>query len=95
MKVRLAGDTLLLVEFEPIIDPLVNERVVELGRALRTRRMPGVRDIVPGYSALGVHFDPLRTDLAALERAVAAEGHAPSAPTLDVLRTRVSELARS
>jgi KipI family sensor histidine kinase inhibitor len=76
MKVRLAGDTLLLVDFEPVIDPLVNERVVELAHALRARRLPGIRDIVPGYCALGVHFDPLRTDLSALQRAVAAEGHA-------------------
>jgi KipI family sensor histidine kinase inhibitor len=74
MKVRLAGDSLLLVEFEPAIDPLINERVVELGHALRARHMPGVRDIVPGYCALGLHFDPLRTDLAALERAIEADG---------------------
>jgi KipI family sensor histidine kinase inhibitor len=76
MKIRLTGDTLLLVEFEAIIDPLVNERVVELGQALRARKLPGIRDIVPGYCALGLHFDPLRTDLSALERAVAADGHA-------------------
>ena len=82
MKVRLAGDTLLLVEFEPAIDPLVNERVVELGHALRARQLPGVRDIVPGYATLGVHFDPLRTDLLALERAVGVEGR-----TLETITT--------
>jgi inhibitor of KinA len=74
MTLRLAGDTLLLVEFEPVIDPLVNERVVELGDAVRARRVPGVRDVVPGYCTLGIHFDPLRTDLAALERAVVSKG---------------------
>lgn len=81
MNVRLAGDTLLLVEFEAAIDPLVNERVVELGRALRARRLAGVRDVVPGYCALGVHFDPLRIDLTALERVVAADGRALEAIT--------------
>lgn len=76
MKVRLAGDTLLLVDFAPIIDPQVNARVVALGHAVRRRDVPGVRDVVPGYRSLGIHFDPLRTDLVALERTVRAEGHA-------------------
>ena len=71
MKVRLAGDTLLLVEFEP----------ADRSRGQRARRsrwrtrcgsvgVDGVRDVVPGYCSLGVHFDPLQTDLAALERAI-------------------------
>lgn len=75
MKVRLAGDTLLLVDFEPVIDPQVNGQVVALGHAVRRRAVPGVRDVVPGYRSLGIHFDPLRTDLVALERTVRAEGH--------------------
>lgn len=37
----------------------------------------------------------LQFALEVLAAALAAEGHAPSAPTLDVLRTRVSDLARS
>jgi KipI family sensor histidine kinase inhibitor len=87
MTLRLAGDTLLLVEFEPVIDPLVNERVVALGRALRTRRVPGVRDVVPGYCTVGIHFDPLRTDLAALERVVESEGrHLEGVTTLPAAR---------
>jgi inhibitor of KinA len=73
MRVSLNGDTLLLVEFEPVIDPLVNARVVALGSAVRARAVPGVRDVVPGYCALGIHFDPLRTDLLALERLVGRE----------------------
>jgi KipI family sensor histidine kinase inhibitor len=76
MKVRLAGDTLLLVEFEPVIDPQVNAQVVALGHAVRRCAVPGVRDVVPGYRSLGIHFDPLRTDLVALERMVRAEEHA-------------------
>lgn len=70
MKVRLAGDTLLLVQLEPAIDPDVNARVVSLASAMRRRGLAGVRDVVPGYASLGVHFDPLRTDLGAIERAL-------------------------
>jgi inhibitor of KinA len=73
MNVRLAGDTLLLAEYEAGIDPVVNARVVALGEALRQRRIDGVRDVVPGYASLGIHFDPLRTDLRELERALRTE----------------------
>jgi KipI family sensor histidine kinase inhibitor len=91
MKVRLAGDTLLLIDFDPAIDPLVNARVVELARAVRRCGVPGVRDVVPGYCSLGIHFDPLRTDLMLLERVVRSEGQAlealdglPEARTVEI-----------
>lgn len=83
MRIRPAGDAMLLVEFEPVIDPLVNQRAIELGRLLRARAVPGVRDIVPGYCSLGIHFDPLRTDLAALDRAITEDGR--GAATVETL----------
>jgi KipI family sensor histidine kinase inhibitor len=67
------GDSMLLVEFEARIDPTVNQRVIALGNRLRGRNARGILDVVPGYCALGVHFDPLQTDLAALEQAIAAD----------------------
>jgi KipI family sensor histidine kinase inhibitor len=73
MNVRLAGDTLLLAEYEPAVDPDINARVVALAAAVRRRGVAGVRDVVPGYSSVGVHFDPLRTNLGALERALRAD----------------------
>jgi KipI family sensor histidine kinase inhibitor len=85
VKVRLAGDTLLMADFDPVVDPEVNARVVALGNAVRNRGLEGVRDVVPGYCVLGVHFDPLRTDLGALERIVRAEATAldAAAPSAD------------
>jgi len=74
MQIRHAGDAMLLVELEQVIDPLINQSAIELGRLLRAREIPGVRDVVPGYCSLGIHFDPLRTDLAALERAIREDG---------------------
>lgn len=74
MVTRLAGDSMVIVEIAPVIDPIVNERAIEMGARLARRALPGVRDIVPGYCTLGVHFDPLRTDLGALERAIEEEG---------------------
>ena len=67
---------MLLVELEPAIDPVINERAIMLASRIRARAARGVRDVAPGYSTLGVHFDPLQTDLAALERAIETDGAA-------------------
>ena len=64
---------MLLIELEPVIDPLVNERAITLASRIRARQARGVRDVAPGYSTLGVHFDPLQTDLAALEQMIESE----------------------
>jgi inhibitor of KinA len=73
MKIRQCGDSMLLVELEPVIDPVVNERAILLASRIRSRQARGVRDIAPGYSTVGVHFDPIQTDLAALEHAIETE----------------------
>jgi KipI family sensor histidine kinase inhibitor len=74
MIIRECGDAMLLVEFGSTIDPVVNERVIALADRLRARGGRGVRDVAPGYCTVGVHFDPLQTDIAALEQAIADEG---------------------
>jgi inhibitor of KinA len=80
MKIHLSGDTMLLVEWEQTIDPIINERAIVLARRLRARLGHVVRDIVPSYCAVGVHYDPLLTDLAALERVIEEEArHLPEA----------------
>jgi len=76
MKIRECGDSMLLVEFDPVIDPVVNERAIALAARLRERRARGIRDVAPGYCTVGVHFDPLQTDLGALEQAIADEAGA-------------------
>jgi KipI family sensor histidine kinase inhibitor len=70
---------MLLVEFEPVIDHRVNERAIALAARMRVRQLRGVRDVAPGYCTVGVHFDPLQTDLAALEGAIADEADAAEA----------------
>ena len=75
-RIRVAGDAAVTVELEPQIDPVINARVVALAARVCAARHPGVRDVVPSYSAVTVYFDPLRTDLdrlwAALEEMAAA-----------------------
>lgn len=73
MKIRECGESMLLVELGAAIDPIVSERAIMLASRLRARHARGVRDVAPGYCTVGVHFDPLQTDLAALEHAIATE----------------------
>ena len=73
MIIRPSGDTMLLVEWEQVVDPVVNQRAIALAARLQGRVGHLVRDIVPGYCSLGVHFDPLLTDIVALERAIDEE----------------------
>lgn len=73
MRIKQCGDSMLLVELEPVIDPVINERAILLAARLRSRWARGVRDVAPGYATVGIHFDPLQTDLAALERTIESE----------------------
>lgn len=57
MKVRLVGDSALLVE---TADPAEAQA---LRRALLARHVPGLRELIPGQASLFVAVDPLRTDL--------------------------------
>jgi KipI family sensor histidine kinase inhibitor len=63
LRIRMVGDAAVTVELEPRIDPVINARVVALAARVRVAGYPGVRDVVPSYSAVTVYFDPLRTDL--------------------------------
>ena len=73
MKIRECGESMLLVELEAAIDPVVNERAILLASRIRARQARGVRDVAPGYCTVGIHFDPLQTDLAALEHAITTD----------------------
>lgn len=86
MTIRPCGDSMLLIELEAAIDPVINERAILLAARLRARAGRGVLDIAPGYSTVGVHFDPLQTDLGALENAIQAE--AASIERIDTVADR-------
>jgi KipI family sensor histidine kinase inhibitor len=76
MHMKPCGDSMLLVECGDAIDPVINERTITLARRLSARHLAGVRDIVPGYCSVGIHFDPLTTDLSGLELAIEEDGKA-------------------
>ncbi|MBM3780577.1 MAG: 5-oxoprolinase subunit PxpB [Acidobacteria bacterium] len=70
MKCRLAGDSLVILELGTTIDPLQHARVVQLAAAVSAASLPGVTDVVPSYGTIGIHFQPLVTDLARLQATV-------------------------
>jgi inhibitor of KinA len=72
-RIVAAGDSALVVEFEARIDPAVNARVIALAETIQASALAGVRDVVPTYRSVAIHFDPLRTDLDALTACVERE----------------------
>jgi inhibitor of KinA len=73
-----AGETALVVEFGTTVDPAIHDQVMALDRALAQRTVVGVREIVPTFRSLMIHYDPLVIDRAALIAAVReAELHPP------------------
>src|SRR5215831_61708 len=50
------GDAALLVELGRRVDTALNTRALALAAALRKRR--DVREAVPGYASVAVHYDP-------------------------------------
>ncbi len=61
-----AGDSVVIVELEERIDPVVNAKAIAIAEAVQTRHLAGVLDVVPTYRSVAVYFDPLRTDYDAL-----------------------------
>jgi inhibitor of KinA len=75
----MAGDSVLIVEFDERIDVRLNRRAVHLAQVLQATGLPGIRDIVPTFRSVAIYFDPLRTDAERLSRTV-EEGLGAPAP---------------
>lgn len=89
-RLHWSGDSLVLVEFDARIAPEINRRAVALAEAIAAAHVTGVRDVVPAYSSVGVHVDPLRFDAAALDAVVSHDWDRATAP--DEAAARVVEI---
>jgi inhibitor of KinA len=74
---RPMGDRSFLVELGETIAPDVNRRVQRLMLQLRQARLPGVRELAPGYRSLLVVFDPLTVPPAELQARIAEVARQP------------------
>jgi inhibitor of KinA len=74
MNVRFlsAGDKALVVEFGDRIDRALSAEVLRLNASLRSSGLVGVVETVPTFRSLMVHYDPLVTTRANLERGIAS-----------------------
>ena len=59
MRVQPLGDAALLIELGHAIDAATHARVRAAFDALSAAAIPGVTDIVPAYTGLAVHYDPV------------------------------------
>lgn len=72
-----AGDAALIVEFDEVIDPIVNARAIGVAERVHAARLRGVRDVVPTFRSVAVYFDPLKTDYSALHALLEHEAAQP------------------
>jgi KipI family sensor histidine kinase inhibitor len=66
-----AGDSALLVVLGDSLDQTINEHVHAL--AARLQQQPGLREIVPAYASLLVHYDPEQTNETAVRQLVSEQ----------------------
>lgn len=71
MRLTPSGDSALLLQLGEDIDPALNRRVHTLAAQLRAAALPGLREIVPGYCALLIHYDSAEIDYAEVRERVA------------------------
>ncbi|MET3415060.1 KipI family sensor histidine kinase inhibitor [Methylobacterium sp. 1030] len=57
-----AGEAALVVEFGAQVDPSLSDRVLALADALAAASIQGVRECVPTYRSLMIHYNPLVLD---------------------------------
>lgn len=68
------GDSAVLLVLGDRIEPSTNRRVHAVAAAVREAGLPWVRDVVPAYASVAVHYEPLHTgydDAAAVLRKLA------------------------
>jgi inhibitor of KinA len=76
-EVTRAGDSAAVVRFANRLDPAINTRVLRLAAAVQAWKVPGVRDVVPAFHTVTVHFDPVRTSVQDLVDRLIAESRTP------------------
>ncbi|HEX9651959.1 MAG TPA: 5-oxoprolinase subunit PxpB [Cyclobacteriaceae bacterium] len=62
------GDSALLINFEQVIDPQVNENVIELAKVIEHSNIAGVTFLVPAYCSLAIGFQPERITFQQLKK---------------------------
>lgn len=88
-RIRTSGDTALTVEFGRGIDQAVNRRVLAFDRIVAEQQIAGIRETVPTYRSVLVHYDPLAVDFATLGARLLELARRPIEPLATTRRWRV------
>lgn len=84
------GDSAVTLTFGNEISEELNRRVVAEALAISAARLSGIHDVVPSYSSLTIHYDPLRVAYAdLLERIAGIRAGAETAETTAQSATHV------
>jgi len=59
IKMLVAGEHGLVIEFRAVISPEINVLVQQLSRLLQSKTIKGIIEVVPTYRSVTVYFDPL------------------------------------
>jgi inhibitor of KinA len=51
------GDTAIIINFKEVIDEKVNNEVIQLFKSLKNASLKFVKDIVPAYASITIHYD--------------------------------------
>jgi len=63
VRISEAGDSALLLELDEVINVSVNAQAIAVAAAMRRSGLSGIRDVLPTYRSVAVHFDPLTLDV--------------------------------
>src|SRR5947207_12228556 len=84
-----SGDSAVTVEFARDIDGDANARVLALDRALAQTPVAGIRETVPTYRSLLVHYDPVEIDFDTLNVRLRALASLPAPAAANAKRWRI------
>jgi inhibitor of KinA len=68
--IKPVGDRGLLAEYGDAIAPDINRKVRAMALALEQERPAGMVEVIPTYRSLLIVYDPMKTDVVALEQAL-------------------------
>ena len=76
-RIRDAGDSALLIEWDEAIDPAINARAIATAAAIREAAFSGLRDVVSTFRSVAVSFDPMKVEPEGLRAALARLSEEP------------------
>jgi KipI family sensor histidine kinase inhibitor len=84
-----SGDAAVTVEFGRDIDPEINRKVLALDRCVAQECISGVREAIPTYRSLLVHYDPVVTSFDILSQNLLRLADLPVPPAEIARRWRI------